>query len=356
MAGNTFGTIFRVTTWGESHGKALGVVVDGCPPGIPLSESDIQKELDRRRPGTSRAVSPRKEKDRVEILSGVFQGKTLGTPISMIIWNIDADSSRYEPIKDIFRPGQADFTYWAKYGLRDWRGGGRASARETVGRVAAGAIAKKLLNEKGIETIAYTTKVGDITIEEIDYDEIERNPMRMPDAKAAERAMEYVDQLRKEGDSTGCMVEIVVRGVPAGLGEPVFDKLDGDLAKALMSIGAVKGLEIGSGFHVVNSRGSENNDPFIFKDGKIQQESNHAGGILGGISSGADIVIRLAVKPTPSIRKPQKSVRETGEEVEISIQGRHDPIICPRIVPVAEAMVNLVLIDHYMRYIAIKNF
>ena len=356
MAGNTFGTLFRVTTWGESHGKALGVVVDGCPSGVPLSEEDIQVELDRRRPGTSRAVSPRREKDRVEILSGVFEGKTLGTPISMIIWNVDVDSSKYVPIKNIFRPGQADFTYWAKYGIRDWRGGGRASARETVGRVAAGAIAKKLLNHKGISTTAYTIQVGEIKISKIDFQEIEKNPLRMPDSEAAEKAMEYVDQLRKEGDSTGCMVEIVVQGVPPGLGEPVFDKLDGELAKALMSIGAVKGVEIGLGFGVVTKKGSENNDPFGFQDGKITPLTNNAGGVLGGISSGANIMIRLAVKPTPSIRKTQQSVTESGEEVEISIQGRHDPVICPRIVPVAEAMVNLVLIDHYLRYRAIKDF
>ncbi len=356
MAGNSFGTIFRVTTWGESNGKALGVVVDGCPSGVPISEEDIQKELDRRKPGTNKVVSPRQEKDKVEILSGIFEGKTLGTPISMIIWNVDVDSSKYVPIKNIFRPGQADFTYWAKYGIRDWRGGGRASARETVGRVAAGAIAKKLLNHKGIHTIAYTVQVGRIKIDEVNLDDIEKNPLRMPDLKTADKAIKYVDQLRKEGDSTGCMVEIVIKGIGQGLGEPVFDKLDAEIAKALMSIGAVKGVEIGAGFNVVTKKGSENNDPFGLNDNKIIQLTNNAGGILGGISSGSPIIIRIAVKPTPSIRKPQRSVTEMGEEVEISIQGRHDPIICPRIIPVAEAMVNLILIDHYLKYRAIKNF
>ncbi len=353
---STFGTIFRITTWGESHGRALGVVVDGCPAGVPLSEEDIQKELDRRRPGTSRVVSPRREKDKVEILSGVFNGVTTGTPISMIIWNVDVDSSKYVPIKDIFRPGQADFTYWAKYGIRDWRGGGRASARETVGRVAGGAIAKKLLNHKGIFTKGYTIKVGPVKAEKFAEEEIEKNPLRMCDPEAAEKAMEYVDQLRREGDSTGCEIEIKVRGLPPGLGEPVFDKLDADLAKALMSIGAVKGIEIGRGFGVTDIKGSENNDQMSMKDGKMVFLSNNAGGILGGISTGEEIVIRVAVKPTPSIRKKQKSVNERGEEVEISIEGRHDPVICPRIVPVAEAMVNLVLIDHYLMQRAKENF
>ena len=356
MPGNTFGRIFRITTWGESHGKALGVVVDGCPAGVPLTEEDIQKELNRRRPGTSRVVSPRQEKDKVEILSGVFEGKTLGTPISMIIWNVDVDSSKYEPIKNVFRPGQADFTYWAKYGIRDWRGGGRASARETVGRVAGGAIAKKLLHRIGIKTTGYTLQVGKIRARDFDESVIENNDLRMPDLSAAKEAAEYVDQLRKEGDSTGCLVGIKVQGVPPGLGDPVFNKLDGDLAAALMSIGAVKGIEIGKGFGVVTEKGSSNNDPFIFEEGEIVTETNNAGGILGGITTGNEIVIRLAVKPTPSIRKRQKSVDSSGKEVHIEIQGRHDPVICPRIVPVAEAMINLVLIDHYLLQRAIKDF
>ena len=356
MAGNSFGKIFRVTTWGESHGKALGVVVDGCPPGIPLSEEDIQVELNRRRPGTSSVVSPRQERDKVEIVSGIFEDKTTGTPISMIIKNVDVDSSKYVPLKDLFRPGQADFTYWAKYGIRDWRGGGRASARETAGRVAAGAIAKKVLQLKGIRTLAYTLQIGKLSAKRIIEEEIEKNPLRMPDPEVAEEAIKYIESLRKRGDSTGCLVKAIVRGTPAGLGEPVFDKLDADIAKAIMGIGAVKGVEIGRGFGVVQLRGSENNDEFTTTDGKITTVTNNAGGILGGISTGGEIIIRIAVKPTPSIRKEQRTVTKEGKKVEISIQGRHDPVICPRIVPVVEAMLNITILDHYLRQKAIENF
>jgi chorismate synthase len=323
MSGNTFGTIFRVTTWGESHGPAIGVVVDGCPSKMPLSEADIQKELDRRRPGQSEIATPRREEDAVEILSGVFEGKTTGTPISMIVWNRNVDSSPYERLKDTPRPGHADYPYEVKYGIRDYRGGGRASARETVGRVAAGAVAKKMLVEAGIDVVAHVTELGGI--------------------RACECEM-------TPSDSIGGIVEIIATGVPAGIGEPVFDKLDGDLAKALMSIGAVKGVEIGAGFGCATLRGSEMNDAFLVSDGTVIPETNNAGGILGGLSTGAPIVCRIAVKPTPSIASPQKTADiRTMSETTITIQGRHDPTIPPRMVPVAEAMVAIVLADHLLR-------
>ena len=356
MSGNTFGTIFRITTWGESHGRAVGVVVDGCPAGLALAAEDIQKELDRRRPGQSRASTARQEADRVEILSGIFEGKTTGTPISLLVWNKDANSSAYDLLRDKPRPGHADYAYQMKYGMRDHRGGGRASARETVGRVAAGAVAKKLLAEVGIVIVAYVTELGGIKAEIASSDllqlqaQAESNAVRCPDFAAAQRMLARLDEVRGEGDSLGGVVVIIAEGVPAGLGEPVFDKLDGDLARALMSIGAVKAVEIGAGRECARLQGSQMNDPLLIRDGKVDFGSNNAGGILGGISTGAPIVCTIAVKPTPSIAKQQSTVDLVrGEAAEIEINGRHDPAIPPRIVPVAEAMVALVLADHLLR-------
>lgn len=349
MAGSTFGSVFRITTWGESHGWGIGVVVDGCPAGLPLAEEDIQKELDRRRVGQSKVTSQRQEEDRVEILSGLFQGQTTGTPIAMMVRNKDADSSKYEAIKHLFRPGHADFTYLQKYGIRDYRGGGRASARETVGRVAAGAIAKKILAREGVEIFGYTTQIHTIQAKRFDREEIERNMVRCPDREAAEQMVERIIEARKAGDSVGGIVEVVARGVPAGLGEPVFDKLDADLAKGLMSIPAVKGVEIGAGFQAATMFGSEHNDPLINKEGRIGTLTNHAGGIVGGISNGEDIVVRIVVKPTSSILKEQQSVDIEGNPVTLRVEGRHDPCVCPRAVPIAEAMVALVLVDHFLR-------
>ncbi|OAQ20182.1 chorismate synthase [Thermosulfurimonas dismutans] len=352
MAGNTFGTLFRVTTFGESHGRALGAVIDGCPPGIPLSEEDIQFELERRRPGKHLGESPRKEPDRVEILSGVFEGQTLGTPIALVIYNRDAKSAAYEPLKDIFRPGHGDCTYFWKYGLRDWRGGGRSSGRETVARVAAGAVAKKVLAEYGIQVQAYTVALGGVWARKRDLSEINRNHLFCPDAEAYEEMCRRIEEARREGDSLGGVVEIVARGVPPGLGEPVFDKLDAELAKALMSIGAVKGVEIGAGFSAAEKKGSENNDP-LTPEGFL---SNNAGGILAGISSGQEIVCRVAVKPIPSISREQLTINEKGEAVKIRVGGRHDASAIPRIVPVCEAMVRLVLADYLLRQLVLKAF
>ena len=356
MSGNRFGRIFSITTWGESHGPAVGVVVDGCPSGLAIAAEDIQKELDRRRPGQSRASTSRQEKDQVEILSGIFEGRTTGTPISLVVWNKDADSSAYDLLRSRPRPGHADYTYQMKYGIRDHRGGGRASARETVGRVAAGAVARKLLAKWGIHIVAYVTELGGIRAElppaelMILRSQAESNAVRCPDPAAAERMLQRLEAVRKEGDSLGGMVEIVAEGVPAGLGEPVFDKLDGDLAKALMSIGAVKTVEIGAGRECAGLKGSEMNDQLLYRDEEVGFESNRAGGILGGISTGEPIVCRIAVKPTPSIARLQRTVDLAREEAaEIEVKGRHDPAIPPRIVPVAEAMVALVLADHLLR-------
>lgn len=354
MAGNVFGQMFRITTWGESHGRAVGVVVDGLPAGLPFSEADIQKELDRRRPGQSEVSTPRSEADSVEILSGIFEGKSTGTPISMLVWNSDARSSSYDAIKNTPRPGHADFTYIARYGIRDHRGGGRSSARETIGRVAGGALAKLLLSHYGIRIVGHVLELGGIRAKSLSFEEIlenvERTPVRCADPEAAKKMLEKVAALRQEGDSAGGIVEVMVKGVPAGLGEPVFDRLDADLAKALMSIPAVKGFEIGAGFEAARMRGSEMNDSFLMEDGKVTCSSNNAGGILGGISSGLDIVCRVAVKPTPSISKLQQTVDlTTRENAEIAIKGRHDPTIPPRMVPVAEAMVALVFADHMLR-------
>uniref|UniRef100_A0A7V4JPQ5 Chorismate synthase n=1 Tax=Thermodesulfobacterium geofontis TaxID=1295609 RepID=A0A7V4JPQ5_9BACT len=349
MGGNTIGRLFRVTTFGESHGRALGAVIDGCPPGLSLTEEYIQRELEKRRPGKAPGQSPRKEKDKVEILSGVFEGYTIGTPIALLIYNVDVNSSAYEKIKDVFRPGHAEFTYFIKYGgYRDYRGGGRSSGRETVARVAAGAVAKRVLEEYGIEVIAYTISFGGIEVREKNLEVIYKNHLFCPDMEAYEKMCEKIEETKKEGDSLGGVVEVLAKGVPAGLGEPVFDKLNADLAKAICSIGAVKGIEMGAGFKVAYMKGSENNDP-ISPYGFLK---NDAGGTLGGISSGQDIIIRVAIKPIPSIKKIQKTINERKEEVEISIGGRHDISAIPRIVPVIEAMVRIVFADHLLRQLA----
>ena len=345
MGGNSFGTLFKITTWGESHGKALGVVIDGCPPQVELSEEDIQKEMERRRLGQYIGASSRKERDQIEILSGVFEGKTTGSPVSIIVWNEDVDSAPYDEIRDVFRPGHADFTYQAKYGIRDHRGGGRASARETVGRVAGGAVAKKILGKEKIEIIAYTLELGGIRAEKIDDEEIERNVLRCPDRKAAAAIEKKIEETKARGDTLGGIVEILVRGCPPGLGEPVFDKLEADLAKALMSIGAVRGVEVGAGFGVARMFGSQSNDPL----GPEGFQKNDAGGILGGISNGADIVLRVAVKPIPSISLEQRTIDQAMRPVSLRIKGRHDVSAIPRINPVCEAMVSIVLVDHLLR-------
>lgn len=350
MAGNTFGTIFRITTWGESHGKGVGVVIDGCPPKIPLNERIIQAMMDRRKPGSSIASTSRKESDEVIILSGVFDGMTTGTPIHIMVYNKDAKSDAYKPYSDLFRPGHGDISYEARYGIRDWRGGGRASARETVGRVAAGAVAKAILEQEKIQVLAYTIELGGIQAVQRDMTIIHQNMFGCPDPNAANEMEKYVKQIKEKGDSVGGIVEIIADGVPAGLGDPVFDKLDADLAKALMSIGAIKGVEIGAGFGVARKLGSENNDPIV-PGGFL---SNHAGGILAGISNGDRIVARVAVKPIPSISIEQQTINRLGQPVTISVKGRHDISAIPRINVVCEAMVCLVLADHLLRFRAIK--
>jgi chorismate synthase len=324
--------------------------VDGCPAGLKISEEEIQAELDRRRPGQSKITTQRKEPDKVEILSGVFEGKTLGTPISMMVRNVDAISKSYEDIKDTYRPGHADFTYDAKYGFRDHRGGGRSSNRETVGRVAAGAIAKKILGREGIKTYGYVKQVGHVVAEKFNFREIEKNIVRCPDKKKAEEMIALIDQVRKEGDSIGGTVEVVSRGLPAGLGSPVFNKMDADLAGALMSLGGIRGFEVGLGFKASELKGSEAND-VMYKDkkGKLRFKTNNAGGMLGGITNGEDLVVRIAIKPTSSISKVQHTVDKKGMPKELKVKGRHDPCLCPRAVPIAEAMVNLVLVDHLLQ-------
>lgn len=347
MAGSTFGKNFKVTTWGESHGAGLGAVVDGCPAGIEINEEYIQTFLDRRKPGQSRFATQRSEADKVKIMSGVFEGKTTGTPISLVIENTSQISKDYSDIADKYRPGHADYGFDAKYGFRDYRGGGRSSGRETAARVAAGAIAIKVLETMGISISAYVKQIGDISInyDNFSLEESRNNGLCMPDKEAYEKAAEYVDRLKEEKDSTGALVECIASGVPAGIGEPVFDKLDARLAMAIMSIGAVKGVEIGDGFDVVRSRGSQNNDEFCMDGDKVAKKTNHSGGILGGISDGADIVIRAAFKPTPSIYQKQHTVNNKGKEVEIEIKGRHDPIIAPRAVVVVESMTAITLLD-----------
>lgn len=346
MAGSSFGTIFRITTWGESHGAGVGVVVDGCPAGLSLCEEDIQIYLNRRKPGQSRFATPRKEDDTVEILSGIFEGKTTGSPISLLVRNTSQRPRDYSEIASYYRPGHADYTFDQKYGFRDYRGGGRSSGRETIGRVAAGAIASKLLNELGITLSAYTRSIGPVSISTFDKDEIYNNNLYMPDAQAAQEAADYLKELMKEKNSSGGVVECVVKGLPTGLGDPVFEKLDANLAKAMFSLGAVKGFEIGSGMAAAKATGLTNNDSFIpSEDGGITKSTNHAGGILGGISDGSDLVFRTAFKPTASIAASQNTVNKNGEPITVSIKGRHDPIIVPRAVVVVECMAALVITD-----------
>ncbi len=352
MAGNIFGKVFRVTTFGESHGSAVGAVIDGCPAGLEISEDDIQRELDRRRPGQSNITTTRNEKDEVKILSGVFEGKTLGTSIALMVWNRDVESDSYTPIKDLPRPNHADLTYQLKYGFRDYRGGGRSSGRETLARVAAGAIAKKLLSILNVKIIGHTIKIGNVEAEKVAFErleEAENNAVRCADSKAAETMIKEIERVKEEGDSIGGVVEVVAINIPAGLGEPVFDKLDAELAKGVMSIGSVKGVEIGAGFNVAERKGSENNDEFYY-NGEIKTCTNNSGGILGGISNGMPIVIKVAIKPTPSISKPQKTVNlKTYKEETIVIKGRHDPCIVPRVMPVCEAMVAITIADFAIR-------
>jgi chorismate synthase len=361
MSGNTIGTLFKITTWGESHGPALGVVVDGCPPGIDLSPADIQVELDKRKPGQSQITTARAESDEIEILSGIFEGKTTGHPISMLVRNSDHKSASYDNIKKVFRPGHADYTYFEKYGIRDYRGGGRSSGRETLARVAGGAIAKKILRQKGIEVIAYTVQIGDIhspvypnklTAEQAI--EISNNALRCADAHIANKMEQLILNNKKEGDSTGGVIEIVVSGCPVGLGDPVFDKLNADLGKALLSINAVKGIEFGQGFNVANMTGSLNND--MMRMNSINKfVSNNAGGIIGGISNTNDIVMRIAVKPTSSISKIQQTIDIDNNDVDIMVEGRHDPCIVPRAVVVAESMTAIVILDKLLIQNAYKD-
>lgn len=349
MAGSTFGEYFKVTTFGESHGVGVGVIVDGVTPGIELCDEDIQKEMDRRKPGQSAVTTPRKESDTIHILSGVFEGKTTGTPIGIVLYNQNQKSSDYDEIKNKFRPGHADFTYLKKYGIRDYRGSGRASGRETAARVAAGAIAAKILKKKNIEITAYTLEAAGVRCTNIDLSVIEKNPLRAPDMKAAAKMEKLVLTAAEEGDSYGGLIECRIRGLVPGIGDPVFEKLDANLAKAMMSLGAVKGFEIGSGFDCVSMKGSEHND-WLDKDGF---KSNNAGGILGGISTGQEIVFRIAVKPPSSISKEQETVTIDGKEDKIITKGRHDPCICPRIVPVVEAMASITVIDALKRHAAL---
>ncbi|MFN3650523.1 MAG: chorismate synthase [Armatimonadota bacterium] len=354
MAGSTFGTAFRVSTWGESHGPAVGCVVDGCPPGIPLPLELIQADLDRRRPGQSHITTQRREGDEVEILSGVFEGVTTGTPIGMLVRNADQRSKDYSELKELYRPSHADYTYAAKYGVRDYRGGGRASYREAVGRVAAGAVARQLLSHRcGAEIIGYVLQVaeirGEVDPSAVTRPDVEASIVRCPDAAAAERMISAIDAARRDGDSLGGIVEVVARGVPAGLGEPVFDKLTADFAKALMSIPAARGFEVGEGFGSIHFRGSSHNDPFVSREGRVRTETNRSGGIQGGISNGEEILLRVAFKPTATIMREQRTVSTSGEEVTFQARGRHDPCVLPRAVAAVEAMVALVLADHLLR-------
>ncbi len=351
MPGSSFGEAFRVATFGESHGGGVGVIVEGVTPGLPLAEGEIQQQLDRRKPGQSAVTTSRAEQDEVHILSGVFEGQATGTPLMMVLYNKDMRPEAYREIKDLFRPGHADFTYLKKYGLRDHRGAGRASGRETAGRVAAGAVAMKQLDQRGVHIIAYTKRAAGIECAAVDLDQIEKNPMRAADARAAEKMVEAVTALARQGESTGGIVECVVRGVAPGLGEPVFDKLDARLAQGMLSLGAVKGIEFGTGFDCVDMGGSHHND-WMNKNGFL---TNHAGGILGGLSNGNDIVFRIAVKPTSSVSVPQETVDIHNNETPIVTEGRHDPCICPRIVPVVEGMTALVLEDLYKRQAALHG-
>jgi chorismate synthase len=352
--GNTFGHLFRITTWGESHGGAVGVVVDGCPPRLALTEANIQAELDRRRPGQSRITTQRQEEDVCHILSGVFEGQTLGTPISIMVWNTDAKPQHYAPFQHLYRPSHADYAYDAKYGIRNWQGGGRASARETIGRVAAGAIAKKLLREQcGTEIVAYVKQIhkiyADVDPTTVTQEQVEANIVRCPDPACVEEMIGHIEWARRQGDSLGGVVEAVARQAPAGLGVPVFDKLEADLAKALMSLPASKGFEIGSGFAGTALTGSEHNDPYEMRDGQVHMRTNNSGGIQGGISIGEPLLMRVAFKPTATIAQAQETVTDQGEAAILEAKGRHDPCVLPRAVPMVEAMVALVLADHYLR-------
>jgi len=355
MAGNTFGHLFRITTFGESHGGAVGVVVDGCPPGIQISEEEVQIELDRRKPGQSKITTPRKEADRIRMLSGIFEGKTTGTPILLIAYNQEFESDDYLELKDVYRPSHADYTYEAKYGFRDWRGSGRASARETLSRVAAGVIAKKYLKQKlGIEFLSFVEQVGDIKTN-IDFNkvtlaDVESNIIRCPDKEAAEKMIRLIESVRQKGDSIGGVIRGVIKNVPLGLGEPVFDKLHADLGKAMLSINAVKGFEIGSGFEGTKLFGSQHNDPFYIENNKIRTSTNNAGGILGGISNGETIYFRVAFKPVSTIRKKQNTVSKDKKSIVLQASGRHDPCVLPRAVPIVDAMGALVIMDHYLRH------
>lgn len=350
MAGSTYGTLFKISTWGESHGKGIGVVIDGCPSGLPLTEEDIQPFLDRRKPGQSLYSTPRKEDDKVTILSGVFEGKTTGAPISLWVENTSQRSHDYSQIASCYRPGHADYTFDAKYGFRDYRGGGRSSGRETIGRVAAGSVAILILKQMGIHITAFTRSIGPIIIndEHFDASAITRTPTAMPDYEASKKAEAYLKECMENYDSAGGVIECQVHGLPAGIGDPVFEKLDANLAKALVSIGSVKAFEIGEGTNVTHLKGSENNDPFYLDNGQIKKSSNHSGGTLGGISDGSPLIMRAHIKPTPSIFSPQNTVTKEGEEVTINIKGRHDPIIVPRAVIVVEAMTALTVLDALM--------
>lgn len=352
---NTFGHLFRITTWGESHGGAVGVVVDGCPPRIPITSEEIQRELDRRRPGQSKLVTQRKESDTVQILSGVFEGHTLGTPILMLVWNEDARPQAYESFKHLYRPSHADYTYQAKYGIRNWQGGGRSSARETIGRVAAGALAKKVLRTLWkVEVLAWVEQIHTIEAhvdpDTVTLEAVESNPVRCPDPAAAQKMIRRIEQVRKQGDSIGGVIRCIVRNAPPGWGSPVFDKLEADLAKAVMSLPASKGFEIGSGFRGMRMRGSEHNDEFYVDEaGRVRTRTNFSGGVQGGISNGETIDLRVAFKPTATIFKPQATISESGEAAPLQARGRHDPCVLPRAVPMVEAMVALVLVDHALR-------
>jgi len=353
MAGNSFGEVFRITTFGESHGPAIGVVIDGCPAGLAFDFDFIQQQLDRRRPGQSALSTDRKESDALEVLSGVFEGKTTGTPLAMLLRNSDQRSADYDALKEVYRPSHADFTYQARYGHRDHRGGGRSSARETAARVAAGAVAQLLLRSAGVEIKAYVSAVGPIQVQqayaELDLTRTEDNLVRCPDAASAAEMEALITQLKGEGDSVGGVITAVVTGLPAGLGDPVFDKLEADLAKAMLNINAVKGFEIGSGFAAAAGRGSEFNDAFELRDGRVRTQSNHSGGIQGGISNGEDIYFRVAFKPVATIGKAQQTVNTAGAATELQAKGRHDPCVVPRAVPIVEAMTALVLADHWLR-------
>lgn len=356
MSGSTFGQFFRVSTFGESHGPGIGVVIDGVPPHIPLTAADIQHDLDRRRPGQSKVTTQRQEADQAEILSGIFEGKTTGAPVAILIRNQDQRSKDYSNIKDVYRPGHADFSFDVKYKIRDYRGGGRSSGRETACRVAAGAIAKRLLDQFDVKILAYTIQVADVVAQKRDYDVIETNLVRCPDAEAAAAMVDKIDAARKDCDSLGGIIEAVVQGCPPGLGDPVFDKLNAKLAHGLMSIGTMRGIEFGTGFDAVKLHGSEHNDKFYMDGDRVRTKTNHAGGILGGISTGEDILLRVAVKPTSSIAKEQPTVNKDHQDVTMQVKGRHDPCICPRAVPVVEAMIAITLADALLKQKSIEAF